>query len=317
MHTEAAVTTYSQFEYGKTHNQQVQHIRQESSGRTVTEFKIYPPDYTGLTTTAGGVKTLLDKHVIGSPLEEYVAVRETPTSPYKVLKANLTTYRADQPFPDVVYRMERATAPLLSDFVLSNSISGSFSKDSSYKPALQFISYSPRGNVKQMAKDNNVNFAYKWQYNESYPTVECKNCTTDKFVYEGFEEALSNTTSVARTGDKASTAAYTVVLPAAGAYTLTYWQKAGADKWKLVQVNNVAANQSIGGSGVYIDDVRLVPAGGSMTTYTYNPLEGMTSMTDANNVVLYYEYDDLQRLSLVKDQDGNIIKRYTYNYLVK
>ncbi len=168
-----------------------------------------------------------------------------------------------------------------------------------------------------MAKDNNVNFAYKWQYNESYPTVECKNCATDKFLYEGFEEATSNTTTVARTGDKASTAAYTVVLPATGTYTLTYWQKAGAEKWKLVQVNNVTANQSIGGNGIYIDDVRLLPPGAAMTTYTYDPLVGMTSMTDANNVTIYYEYDALLRLSVIRDQSGNIVKRYTYNYLLK
>lgn len=51
-----------------------------------------------------------------------------------------------------------------------------------------------------------------------------------------------------------------------------------------------------------------------VTTYTYDPLIGMTSATDANGLTTYYEYDDLGRLKLLKDDEGNIIKMYTYNY---
>ena len=312
-----ALITEDVFEYGTVHTQQIRHTRTESSGKTVSEYKIYPPDYGNLATTAGGVKLLQDKHVIGSPVEEYVAVRETPSSPDKIVKANLTTYKTDFPLPDVIYRMESVTAPPLSSFKLSNREVGTFLKDTLYKPILQFVNYTDRGNVKQMAKDRNVNFAYKWQYNESYPTAECKNCVAGKFLYEGFEETTSNTASEARTGRRSYAAVYTVVVPDAGPYALTYWQKTGTDKWRLVQINNVTSSRTIGGSGVYIDEVRLFPAGASMATYTYDPLVGMTSMTDANNITVYYEYDALQRLTLIKDQDGNIVKRYTYNYFLK
>jgi YD repeat-containing protein len=51
-----------------------------------------------------------------------------------------------------------------------------------------------------------------------------------------------------------------------------------------------------------------------MTTYTYEPLVGMTSQCDARNTITYYEYDALGRLTLVRDQDGNIIKTFKYNY---
>lgn len=312
-----SITTQDDFTYGKKHTQQVQHTRTESSGRTVTEFKIYPPDYEGLTSTAGGVKTLLDNHVIAAPVEAYTIGRETPASPYKVLKANLTTYKTDKPLPDVIYAMEAATPPLLSSFVLSNSIVGAFSKDGRYKAKLNFVDYTSRGNVKQVAKANNANFVYQWQYNEAYPVAEVKNCSTDKFFYAGFEEATTNTSTDARTGAKSYASSYTVVLPSAGTYILTYWKKAGTAAWEFVQLNGITTNQVIGGADIKIDEVRLFPPGALMTTYTYDPLVGMTSMTDENNVTVYYEYDSLQRLSVIRDQNNNILKRYSYNYYLK
>lgn len=49
-------------------------------------------------------------------------------------------------------------------------------------------------------------------------------------------------------------------------------------------------------------------------TYSYNPLWGITSMTDAKGRSTYYEYDGFGRLSIIKDHDGNIIKRFCYKY---
>lgn len=49
-------------------------------------------------------------------------------------------------------------------------------------------------------------------------------------------------------------------------------------------------------------------------TYTYSPLAGITSETDASGKTIYYEYDILGRLKLIKDQDGKILKQYDYHY---
>lgn len=50
------------------------------------------------------------------------------------------------------------------------------------------------------------------------------------------------------------------------------------------------------------------------TSFTYKPLIGMSSQTDSKGMKTYYEYDDFGRLKLIKDQQGNIINRFSYHY---
>lgn len=69
-----------------------------------------------------------------------------------------------------------------------------------------------------------------------------------------------------------------------------------------------------GGGSVWFDDLRIHPSDAQITTCTYKPLVGMTSMTDGKGITTYYDYDTLQRLKEVKDADGNIIKSYDYHY---
>ncbi len=51
-----------------------------------------------------------------------------------------------------------------------------------------------------------------------------------------------------------------------------------------------------------------------VTTYTYNPLVGITSTTDPRGITTFYEYDGLQRLLRIRDMNGNIIKQFEYQY---
>lgn len=51
-----------------------------------------------------------------------------------------------------------------------------------------------------------------------------------------------------------------------------------------------------------------------VTSYTYAELIGVTSITDPNNKTNTYEYDAFGRLSVIRDQDGNAVKKNDYVY---
>jgi len=51
-----------------------------------------------------------------------------------------------------------------------------------------------------------------------------------------------------------------------------------------------------------------------VTTFTYDPLIGTTSVTAPNGTAQYYEYDTYNRLQSIKDFEGNIVEEHDYNY---
>jgi len=60
---------------------------------------------------------------------------------------------------------------------------------------------------------------------------------------------------------------------------------------------------------VHVDDLRLHPFDADMTSYTYEPLFGVSSVTDAKNNINYFEYDAMGRQTIVRDWEGNILSQ--------
>lgn len=69
-----------------------------------------------------------------------------------------------------------------------------------------------------------------------------------------------------------------------------------------------------GGGTVWFDDLKFWEENARMTTYTYDPLIGMTSATGPDNKKTTYEYDDFGRLEFIKDHNDDVVKKYTYHY---
>ncbi|MFT3823036.1 MAG: hypothetical protein QM731_03915 [Chitinophagaceae bacterium] len=80
----------------------------------------------------------------------------------------------------------------------------------------------------------------------------------------------------------------------------------------VIQLNIRVDNN--GGGSVWFDDVRLHPAAAQMTTYTYDPMVGITSQSDLSGKPVYYEYDNFNRLLRIRDRDNYILKQYDYQY---
>ncbi len=173
---------------------------------------------------------------------------------------------------------------------------------------------------------------YQWYYNavvdagngfNGYDLDITTPYTGQRTGYKSFHTSFEEngvTNADARTGSKVWSGVYELNLPGYnGDYKLCYWQKTGTNPWVLTeQTVTVTAGavqtMNIGAAGSVIDEVRLFPPGAVMTTYTYDPILGITSTTDANQITSYYEYDDLGQLQVIRDQDKNILKAYSYHY---
>jgi len=87
------------------------------------------------------------------------------------------------------------------------------------------------------------------------------------------------------------------------------------------QVSAYAATlQSISNTGIEIDLITALNAlrsalpNAMITTYTYIPLVGVSTITDPKGDKITYTYDPFGRLQFVKDKNDNILSENQYNY---
>lgn len=69
----------------------------------------------------------------------------------------------------------------------------------------------------------------------------------------------------------------------------------------------------INGGGL-IDELRWYPKDARMETFSYDNFGNQVAFCDANNRIIYYEYDELNRLILIRDLERNILKKYCYTF---
>ncbi|HEX7902558.1 MAG TPA: DUF5977 domain-containing protein [Chitinophagaceae bacterium] len=133
-----------------------------------------------------------------------------------------------------------------------------------------------------------------------------------EFYYQSFEDENSSEGN-AYAGKKYYTGDFTVPFqkPNAKNYFIDYRFFNGS-KWEYIRKNYI--NSMILSEGSAIDEVRIYPQDAQIFTYTYEPLVGISSETDLNGKTQFYYYDDLGRLSLIRDENKNILKKICYNY---
>ncbi|CAM1363491.1 conserved hypothetical protein [Tenacibaculum litoreum] len=144
------------------------------------------------------------------------------------------------------------------------------------KDRVIYHSYGSKGNPTEVSRKDGVHIVYIWGYNKTRPIAKIENAT------------LSD-------------------IPSA-----------------IISEIESASNQDIDVTTedslrVSLDKLRnhnFCPllSDAQVTTFTYNPLVGVTSTTDPRGQTIYYEYDDFNRLEFIKDADGNLLKEHKYNY---
>ncbi|PKV50678.1 YD repeat-containing protein [Aquimarina sp. MAR_2010_214] len=155
------------------------------------------------------------------------------------------------------------------------TLKGNLSLSNPLENRVQYHKYDAKGNPVEVSKANGTHITYIWGYQDTFPIAKIENAT------------------------RADITAYVTDLKA----------KSNADN-----DNCTAATCKEQILRVALQALRDALPNAMVSTYTYDPLIGITSMTDANGYTMTYHYDELNRLIYVKDADGNLVSENKYNY---
>lgn len=311
----------------------------KSEGDEVITKIRYAKDYATYASAGHFITNLLNKGLVSAPVESYTILKK-PNGDQFVVSGSLITYKNTQPLQDKIYRLE-LTAPLpLAQFTEShNTAGGVFIYDSHYKEEILFSQYDAAYNILEQQRKNDVVNSYIWDYAASFAVAECVNAAAADIAATSFEsDGKGNfnfsgtivTDTTAPTGNKCYSLNYDNIIRSGltnNIYILSYWSKNGPYSvnntlpartgktlagWTYYEHEFTASSVTVTGNG-YIDELRLYPKGAQMKTYTCDPLVGVTTQCDAANNIIYYEYEPLGRLMLIRDENRNILKQYYYD----
>ncbi|TXN36136.1 hypothetical protein FVB32_16390 [Flagellimonas hymeniacidonis] len=88
---------------------------------------------------------------------------------------------------------------------------------------------------------------------------------------------------------------------------------------QIENLPNFGPNFSLGSDGLTANQENSLRTHATMdqamvTTYTYNPMVGLDTVTDPRGYVMHYIYDEFNRLKEVRDEDDNKVTDYEYHY---
>jgi len=161
------------------------------------------------------------------------------------------------------------------------TLKGELSATNIFEDRIVFEDYDDYGNPLEVSKADGTHIIYIWGYNNTQPIAKIENAS-----YIGMLAPLIsviNDAKIASNNDN--------------------------DNCRSINCKEQLLRDAL-------DNLRNHPdlADAMVTTYTYDPLVGVTSTTDPRGYTVYYEYDDFNRLKQVKDKDGNILSKNDYNY---
>ncbi|MEJ5996008.1 hypothetical protein WG904_16390 [Pedobacter sp. Du54] len=318
-----------------------------SDGQQLGVVTKYPLDYTVTGATHPDSQSILklqDLNTVNLPIEQY-SYKVLPSTDKRLTGANYYSYRSDYGLLDSIFSYNLPNSAVLNYSGLTATAS-TFSKAAAYEPNVIFNEYDIYNNgvnLLQQKKADGPTLSYLYDYSFAYPVAEVSGAVQNDIAYTSFEaqgkgnwiySGTSVVDATAPTGKYAysltpSTTVVKTGLSSGTTYLLSYWAKNSSSATlsgttaTIVDAKNgwsryecfVTGVTAVTLSGtVAIDELRLHPKGTLMTTSTYNPLVGISSKTDAKGMTTYYEYDEHKRLSVIKDQNGNILKTYTYHF---
>ncbi len=315
----------------------------KSNGDKIERKRYYASDYAGLT----GITQLKNANALTTEISDEEWLVRHASGERFLLDAKVYE-QGILPNGEIattkVYSME-SEEPLAESVIGTHNPSLLLRNAAYFKEQEQF-SYDNNGNLVKRQSSGQELSGMIYDHNNRFITAEILNGSQDDVAYSSFEGSNKggwayNTEAVREdyspTGKKyfaLNGHAITLAVNQNKKYILSFWARSSNVVISGITVllvktgptffgwtyyeysvlgNGSAQNMSITGTDG-IDELRFYPETARLKTYTYNPLQGKTSECDENNRIVYFEYDGLNRLKGIRDEQRNLIKAYNYNF---
>lgn len=168
-----------------------------------------------------------------------------------------------------------------------NSIDKIDTPNETYEQDITYGQYDNKGNVLEYSSENGIPTTIIYGYNRTLPIAKIEGIGYTSFMNTmGLSGNLSNY-EVLEICQKSNTDSS---------------QTPGSDETDLIQE---------------LENFRKQFPNYQVTTYTYDPLIGIRSITPPSGIRENYSYDTANRLKHIIDMNGNILKEFNYNYSPK
>lgn len=264
------------YEYeNPSHTQPTKVTSTTSTGENQQTVSKYPLDY-----TSGLLEQMKSKNMVAIPIELKKWIVDGDS--HALVEGQLYEYNTNlygHIVLDKTHRLEVNNSKAI--FSESKDSNNKYTEvlpggsDAAYYQIENKILYNDRARIVEVLGKDEVPVSYIWGYDHSYPIAKIENATK-----EDIQIAVSN-----------------------------------LETSFLVDLAESTDTSEIEVSLSYLrTEVATDLPNAIVTTYTYDPLIGMKTQTDPNENQIAYEYDDFGRLKFIKDDNGNIVKKYNYQY---
>lgn len=163
-----------------------------------------------------------------------------------------------------------------------------------FEERLIYHSYYPNGNIREVSQKDGTRIVYLWGYQKAAPIAKIENAT-----FAEVDAAIATLASDYNTLDKIQNIS-------------------NSDQTRTVDTFDVNGNKIYQGKEGDLREafelLRSALPSAMITSLTYDPLIGTTSVTDPRGNTVFYNYDGFNRLISIKDRDGNIVSENEYHY---
>jgi YD repeat-containing protein len=157
------------------------------------------------------------------------------------------------------------------------TLKGVYNSSTNYlQDRIQFYSYYDDAKVKELSQNEGSHIIYIWGYNKTQPIVKIENFTETQLA--AIQTSLIDPAIIASDNDSSIATENTL----------------------RTKLNDIRNNTALSGAMV--------------TTYTYDPLIGVTTITDPKGDMITFTYDSFGRLQFVKDKNDNILSENEYHH---